>query len=219
MKKLSGVQRQEEFKGLLTSEGAESVAEYILSNFSKSDDSRLLDYDFNLKNGIMLSSVDSNTAFSIDFEYGTVGRDIVDALADELLDVTDELSETFMEFLELVAEKIMFRKEELARKLANALGNGAMEFKSIKIDSVVLMDLPSIDWVLTVNKYAIKGYAHEPVTEELIKEYLRTGDDLDVILKRKKATGELRFMLVESVAKKKALYECEVRMTVDFSAM
>lgn len=206
------------FSDTITKNNAAKIADFILDNFGPTnDENRLLDYDFNLKNGKMVASRVSNTVFAIDFPETGVGRDIIKVISDETIDVTDEMKNSFVDFLKDIIANLDERKEELTKKLSIAAFGKEMPIASIKIDSVLLMDLPEIDYTITVNKYAIKGYASDPVSKELLDEHVATGDDFDVILQRKKQSGELKYMLVDNVVKKKAIYECELRMNVDYS--
>ena len=219
-KKIEQAKKKAAFLALISKDTADAVAELIVDSFSPSsvENKTQLDFDFRIKDGKMVDMENVNTTFSMDIPQEHVAKRVIEVLGDETVDVDDEMRLAFQTFLGEVKAGVEARSAKLRQKVAEAvLGEKDSAVPRLEVRDVYLSNLPDIDWVLSLHKHDGKNFTMGQLLPEMIMIHNRTGEDFQDILKRKQAEGDIAYVLVSSVEKKKCIYEMDLSLFVDYS--
>jgi hypothetical protein len=212
-----------------TAENANTLASFLVE-YLEEGDRKEIDYDFNLSCGKMKNDqkVHANFSFKFDTKLGTIPRQIRDILSDETLDATEDRQKRTKWFFEEVGRDLTtIYLDQLRDRIRDVVFGKEIEKRLVPIENIVFIaldicDIPEKDDVLIVKRNIPKTMllnqtGPDPVAHEIIKISDETGEDFQTIINRKKAEGDPNYMYITGFQSKKAFFECQLDLFVDFS--
>lgn len=215
----------EYFQSLLNEDNANTIAKFLSENLGEgdlnSDPPQLLDFDFKLQKGVFLSG-NVNTWFKIDAPKGSVADKIIEVLSNDKFEPSPDDVVKFTTFLSLVSNLLETSfSEDIKNKIRiNMLRNVSKEvmpLKEIRVVNFELNDLPSKDWVLSVEKMVGVNSLTQSVAYEIMDQIDITKETPEQFIARKKKEGDPKYENVKNAYKKKYWFNMELDLWVDYS--
>lgn len=205
---------------LLTEQNADKIATYIVKRFDQDGSKENIDYDFDLKNGKMDSTI-INTSFKFDTQSGTLLNKIKNMIC-SLENITDKQNEIILSFLIKIKDILNTKyKNQLANNIRKVVLNNAPEdsfpLSNTSVINFEVGETPPIDYIVVVQKEAPSNDIAGGVGQLLMKEHTKSGKELNEIIAEKKASGDPNYKYVTGAYKRKWYFECQLDMFVDYS--
>lgn len=221
---------EEEFLSFLTKENAEIAAVEILDNFKNEEcenPKSIIDFDFKISSGKMVSTKKSNTVLKFDCDEKSVIKEILNKISDPKIVPDDKLIQRFDFFRKIIATLLETKyKKKLIKKIEDNVfcDTGFFDIVIDRVEEIFIEEKPPIDYTMSIKKMTPKSVLNsndrpEVDNQTLIKDLMtehEKGLSFNDVIKKRKEEKDPNYTYVDSVETTKAYFECEVILSVDY---
>jgi len=223
------------FEELFTEDTAEKLSLEIIKKIK--DQETIIDYDFNISKGKMVgdtSDPDANTWIKFDTNKSELMKKVIDTLADESIEPTEERKNIFLDFRKSLMSKLSSDyKSQFTDALRNAIFENKITVEMCPMEHCEVLesdiaDVPlSSKYLLKIKKINYAGsipeYISQPIYEKLMEIETEkpdaTKEELQDLLNEyiQDQQKNNKWLFVKSVELCHGLFEYQLDVFVDYT--
>jgi hypothetical protein len=215
------------FSLTLSKENVDYFSQEIVNSFTEiEEEKRMVDFEFDLKGGQM-SSPPENTWIRFDAKENSVIKNVLDLISDEKIEPTEKRMKLFDDFLSKVKTQLQTKyieklKDALRLEVFGEVEKELFPLNTLVVKNIEISDNPDVDYSLSIEKRKSLSrndkVNNTGISQFFYEEIAKTKKTPQQILEEKKQQNDPMFEDIVSIKTKKAFFNCNIDLFVDYSA-